>query len=202
MLHPPGRHGPYPPHRPLLATRGGLDAPGQSWEPGHDLPYARLRRTWPWSLLRLGRQTLKTEVVNQLVETGFQRYPQGRVTNVHKGQVPSPSQSCARYVATDVVSPPLAVRRIDHSDGRRVTSHSRSHSTARVAHATVEGDTCSGRRVPPAMSKGCKRLRDDGGQATKTFAKRKVVIPAALAQVAGVGKGAGQSIARLTSRPR
>jgi len=59
------------------------------------------------------RQTLKTEAVNQLVDTCFQKYPNGLVTNVQKGSIPSQYQSVARYVAKDVVSPPIAVRRID-----------------------------------------------------------------------------------------
>jgi hypothetical protein len=46
------------------------------------------------------RQTRKTEGVNQLVDACFTRYPQGLVTNVHKGNVPSQYQSLARYVAT------------------------------------------------------------------------------------------------------
>ena len=55
------------------------------------------------------RQTLKTEAINQLVDTCFRKYPDGLVTNVQKGQVPSQYQSVARYVAKYVVSPPIAV---------------------------------------------------------------------------------------------
>ena len=63
------------------------------------------------------RQTLKTEAINQLVETCFRKYPDGLVTNVQKGNVPSQYQSLARYVAKYVVSPPISVRRIDRYDG-------------------------------------------------------------------------------------
>jgi hypothetical protein len=35
------------------------------------------------------RQTLKTEAINQLVDTCFRKYPNGLVTNVQKGAVPS-----------------------------------------------------------------------------------------------------------------
>ena len=58
--------------------------------------------------------------------------------NVHKGQVLSQSQSLARDVATYVVSPPMAVRRIARYDGERVTYPYRSHSTERVEQETVE----------------------------------------------------------------
>ncbi len=52
------------------------------------------------------------------------------------------------------------------------------------------------------MPKGFKRIRYDGVQATKTFAKVKVAIQAALAKVEGVVKGAVKIIARLTYRQR
>jgi len=124
------------------------------------------------------------------------------VTNVPKGTVPSQSQSVARDVATYVVSPPIAVRRIDRDDGERVTSHYRSHRTERLEHETVDVVTFIGRMVPHTMPKGFKRIRYDGVQATKTCAKVKVMIQAALAKVEGIVKGAVQIIARLTSRQR
>ena len=75
------------------------------------------------------------------------KYPDGLVTNVQKGQVPAQSQSVARYVAKYVVSPPIAVRRIDRYDGARVTYHYRSHRTDRMEHETVPVDTFIGRMV-------------------------------------------------------
>jgi len=93
------------------------------------------------------RQTRQTDVGNRLVERGCTQYPNGLVSNGQKGQVPSPSQSLATYVAKDVVSPPLAVRRIDRYDGERVPYHSRSHRTERVEHETVNVDTFIGRMV-------------------------------------------------------
>jgi hypothetical protein len=87
------------------------------------LPYALLRRKWQWHLLTMLRRTLKTEAVNQLVDACFRQYPNGLVTNVQKGQVPAQYQSVARDVAKYVVSPPIAVRRIDRYDGKRVTYH-------------------------------------------------------------------------------
>src|SRR5437879_5447126 len=66
------------------------------------------------------RKTLETDAINQLVDACFRKYPNGLVTNVQKGKVPSQYQSVARYVAKYVVSPPIAVRRIDHYDGERV----------------------------------------------------------------------------------
>jgi Putative transposase len=105
-------------------------------------------------------------------------------------------------VAKDVVSPPISVRRIDRYDGERVTYHYRSHKTERVEHETVAVETFIGRMVQHMVPKGFKRIRYYGVQATKTFAKVKVVIQAALAKVEGVVKGAVKIIARQTYRQR
>jgi Putative transposase/Transposase zinc-binding domain len=121
VLHTHGRNGQYHPHLHLLATSGGYDAQGARWEHLQYWPYDLLRRKWQWHLLRMVRQTLKTEAIHQVVDRCFRPYPNGLVTNVQKGQVPSQYQSLARYVAKYVVSPPISVRRIDRYDGERVT---------------------------------------------------------------------------------
>ena len=202
VLHTHGRNGQYHPHLHLLATSGGYDAQGERWEPLQYLPYDLLRRKWQWHLLRMVRHTLKTEAIHQLVDACFRKYPNGLVTNVQKGAVPSQYQSVARYVAKYVVSPPIAVRRIDRYDGKRVTYHYRSHRTDRMEHETVDVATFIGRMVQHTVAKGFKRIRYYGVQATKTFAKVKVMIHAALAKVEGMVQGAVQIIARLTYRQR
>ena len=160
------------------------------------------RRKWQWHLLRTWRQTLATDAIKRLVDVCFRQSPNGLVTNVPKGAVPSQSQSLARSVATYVVSPPISVRRIDRYDGERVTYHYRSHRTGRMEHETVPVDTFIGRMVQHALAKGFKRIRYYGVQATKTFAKVKGAIHAALAKVQGVVQGAVKIIARLTYRQR
>ena len=202
VLHTHGRTGQYHPHLHLLATSGGYDGPGECWEHLTYLPYELLRRKWQWHLLTMLRQTLKTEAIHQLVDACFRKYPKGLVTNVQKGQVPSQAQSVARYVARYVVSPPISVRRIDRYEGEWVTYHYRSHRTDRVEQETVDVLTFIGRMVQHTMPKGFKRIRYYGVQATKTFAKVKVIIHAALAKVEGVIQGAVKIIARLTYRQR
>ena len=59
-----------------------------------------------------------------------------------------------------------------------------------------------GRMVQQVFAKGFQRMRYDGVQATKTFAKLKGVMQAALAQVQGFVKAAIKIIATLTSRQR
>lgn len=65
VLHTPGRHGPYHPHLPVLATSGGYDAQGERWEHLQYLPYDLLRRTWQWHLLTMRRQTLAPDAIQQ-----------------------------------------------------------------------------------------------------------------------------------------
>jgi hypothetical protein len=202
VLHTHGRNGQYHPHLHVLATSGGYDAQEARWEHLQYLPYDLLRRQWQWHLLTMLRHTLKTEAIPQLVDTCFRKYPNGLVTHVQKGAVPAQYQSVARYVAKYVVSPPIAVRRIDRYDGQRVTYHYRSHRTERMEHETVPVATFIGRMVQHTVPKGFKRIRYYGVQATKTFAKVKGMIHAALAKVEGVVKGAVKIIARMTYRQR
>ena len=154
VLHTHGRNGQYHPHLHVLATSGGYDAQGACWEHLEYLPYALLRRKWQWHLLTMLRQTLKTEAIDQLVDTCFRQSPDGLVTNVQKGAVPAQAHSVARYVAKYVVSPPIAVRRIDRYDGARVTYHYRSHRTERMEHETIPVATFIGRMVQHTMPKG------------------------------------------------
>ena len=132
----------------------------------------------------------------------YTRYREGFVTNVQKGDVPSRYQSLATYLAKDVVSPPISLRRIDHYDGQRVTYHYRSHKTERVERETVAVYTFIGRMVQHVFPKGFQRVRYYGVQATKTFEKIKYMIQEALATVKGIVKGAIKIIAPMTYRQR
>ena len=69
------------------------------------------------------RRTLASETIEPLVDWCYRRYPNGLVSRLQKGKVPSQYQSLASYVAKYVVSPPISVRRIDRYDGERVTYH-------------------------------------------------------------------------------
>src|SRR5256885_14803360 len=134
-----------------------------------------LRKKWQWYVLTMLRQTLKTTEINRLIDLCYTRYPNGFVTNVQKGDVPSRYESLARYLAKYVVSPPISLRRIDRYDGQCVTYHYRSHMSERVEWETVDVSTFIGRMVQHVCPKGFQRVRYYGVQATKTFAKLKVL---------------------------
>jgi Putative transposase len=148
------------------------------------------------------RQTVKTQEIKRLVDVCYTRYREGFVTNGQKGDVPSRYQSLATYLAKYVVSPPISLRRIDRSDGPRVTYHSQSHRSERVEQETVEVYTCIGRMVQHTFPKGFQRIRSYGVQATTTFATLKRLMQEALAKVKGIVKGAINIIAPMTYRQR
>ena len=101
-----------------------------------------------------------------------------------------------------MVSPPISLRRIDGDDGQRVTSHYRSQKTERVERERVDVSTCIGRMIQHVLPKGFQWIRDYGVQATKTFAKIKAMIHAALAKVKGIVQGAIKIIAAKSYRER
>jgi Putative transposase/Transposase zinc-binding domain len=197
-----GRNGQYNPHLHIIATSGGWDQQARQWVHLDYIPYPLLRKKWQWYLLTMLRQTVKTQEINRLVDACYQRYRNGFVTNVQKGDVPSRYQSLATYLAKYVVSPPISLRRIDRYDGHSVTYHYRSHKSERVERERVDVYTFIGRMVQHTFAKGFQRIRYYGVQATKTFAKIKVLIQAALAKVKGVAKGAIKIIAAMTYRQR
>jgi putative transposase/transposase-like zinc-binding protein len=123
VLQTHGRNGRDHPHRPIMATSGGWEPQAQPWIHRDYVPYALLRKKWQWHLLTRLRQTVQPPESRRLVETCSTRYREGFVTNVQKGEVPTRYQSVARYLATYVVRPPISLRRIDRSDGQRVTYH-------------------------------------------------------------------------------
>jgi Putative transposase/Transposase zinc-binding domain len=177
-----GRNGQYNPHLHIIATRGGWDVPAQKWVHLGDLPYPMLHKKWQWYALEMVRETWGTAAIDRGVDVCDEMYPNGCVANVQKGDVPSRSQSLATYLAKYVVSPPISLRRIDRYDGQRVTYHYRSHKSERVEQETVDVFTCIGRMIQHTFAKGFKRIRDYGVQATKTFAKIKAMMHAAVAK--------------------
>ena len=166
------------------------------------LPYPMLHKKWQWYALEMCREALKTDAMARLVQACYDKYPNGFVANVQKGDVPSRSQSLATYVAKYVVSPPISLRRIDRYDGQSVTYHYRSHKTERVERERVDVYTFIGRMIQHVFPKGFQRIRYYGVQATKTFAKIKGMIRQALAKVRGIVKGAIKIIAAKSYRER
>src|SRR5256714_15401277 len=181
-----GRNGQYNPHLHIIATSGGWDAQAHKWVHVGYRPYPMLHKKWQWYALEMCREALKTDAMARLVKACYDKYPNGFVANVQKGDVPSRYQSLATYLAKYVVSPPISLRRIDGYDGQRVTYHYRSHKTERVERERVDVYTFIGRMIQHVFPKGFQRIRYYGVQASKTFAKIKHLIHHALAKVKGM----------------
>jgi len=201
-IQTPGRHGQYHPPLHGIAPSGGWQQEAQQGMPLASMPYPLWRQKWPWPLLTRLRQTVKTKELQGVVAACDRRYREGVVTNVHKGDVPSRSQSWATSLATYGVRPPLSLWRSDRYDGQRVPYPYRSHKSEPVARETVAVYTCIGSMSQQVFPKGLPRIRYDGVQATKTLATVQVLIQVALAKVQGIVKGAIQIIAPMTSRQR
>ena len=197
-----GRNGQFNPHLHIISTSGGWDESAEKWVHLGYLPYPMLHMKWQWYALEMCRDALKTEEMNRLVDSCYDKYPNGFVANVQKGDVPSRYRSLATYLAKYVVSPPISLRRIDRYDGESVTYHYRSHRTERVESERVAVYTFIGRMIQHSFAKGFKRIRYYGVQATKTFEKIKDRIGQALAKVKGIVKGAIKIIAAKTYRER
>jgi hypothetical protein len=197
-----GRNGQYNPHLHIISTSGGWDAQAEQWVHLGFLPYPMLHKKWQWYALEMCRETLKTNDMNRLVKSCYDKYPNGFVANVQKGDVPSRYQSLARYLAKYVVSPPISLRRIDRYDGNSVIYHYRSHKSERVEWEQVDVFTFIGRMIQHSFAKGFKRIRYYGVQATKTFEKLKGLIRQALAKVGGIVKGAIKIVAATSYRER
>jgi hypothetical protein len=59
------------------------------------LPYDLLRRKWQWHLMTMFRSKLASETIESLVDWCYRKYPNGLVSRVQKGQVPSRYQRLA-----------------------------------------------------------------------------------------------------------
>ena len=149
-----------------------------------------------------GARDLRDSEIDRVVDVCYETYPNGFVANVQKGDVPSRYQRLATYLAKYVVSPPISLRRIDRYDGQRVTYHYRSHKSERVEQESVDVFTFIGRMIQHTFAKGFKRIRYYGVQATKTFAKIKAMIQAALAKIKGIVHGAIKISAAKSYRER
>lgn len=84
-----GRNGQSHPHLPSIAPSGGWDPQAKQWGHLDYVPSRMLRKKWPWPLLTMLRQTVKTKDIKRLGDACSTRYREGVVPKVHKGDGPS-----------------------------------------------------------------------------------------------------------------
>ena len=108
----------------------------------------------------------------------------------------------AYYWATDVVSPPISLRRLLSDDGQRVRYGYNDHKTKHRQEAEVSALTCIGRMVQHILPKGLHRIRYDGLQATGKAKQVQGVLTALLVALGRLITGTYRIGAPQTSRER
>ena len=88
------------------------------------------------------------------LDRAWNNYPKGFVAYLQPGDVPPGGQGLARYLAKYVVSPPIAVRRIEQYDGPTVRYWYQDHKTEAIQHETLPVLRFIGRMVQHILPKG------------------------------------------------
>jgi Putative transposase len=96
----------------------------------------------------------------------WRRYRRGFVASGEKGQGPAGGAGLAYSLATYVVRPPLALRRILRYADQRVCYGSNEHKTGKRAEEDIPALVCIGRLGQHLLPTGLHRIRSDGLHAT------------------------------------
>jgi hypothetical protein len=153
-----GRSGHFNPHVHVLVTAGGI-TPHGTWQSVSYVSYDMMHRKWQYYLLTRLRQHVDQPCLAQELDRGWKRYPKGFVAYLQPGQVPPGGQGLAQYLAKYVVSPPIAVRRIEQYDGTTVRYWYEDHQTQAIQHETLPVLRFIGRMVQHILPKGFQRVR-------------------------------------------
>ena len=153
-----GRSGHYNPHLHILHTAGGLNPRGQ-WQSVSYIPYEILHKKWQYHLLTMLREHVSDPAIQKDIDRAWNKYPNGLVAYLQPGEVPPGGEGLAQYLAKYVVSPPIAVRRIEEYDGENVRYWYQDHKTKAVQHETLPVLRFIGRMVQHILPKGFQRIR-------------------------------------------
>ena len=174
VLQTNGRSGSYNPHLHVIMTSGGvaMDRHGeQYWVKLRYLPYKLLHKKWQYHLFEMFKEQLPTKEIRAKIDGLYDKYPNGLVANIQKGQVPKGIRDLAKYLAKYVVSPPISIRRIVSYDGHRVKYWYKDHKSGKRKEEEVDVFTFIGRMVQHILPKGMQRIRYFGLHATAVYQK-------------------------------
>jgi len=170
-------------------TSGGLATNrqgGHCWIKLKYFPYQVLHKKWQYHLFEMLKEQVPTKEMQAKIDELYQRYPNGLVANIQKGEVPKRIKELAKYLAKYVVSPPISVRRIVSYDGQRVNYWYNDHKSGRRKMEQVDVFTFIGRMVQHILPKGMQRIRYYGLHATAVYQKirkkLRAILPADAAQ--------------------
>ena len=197
-----GRSGHYNTHLHIIMSSGGINEETGKWVELGYFPYEIIHKKWQYYLFKMLKELVPTDEMNRLIDGLYRKYPRGLVAHVTKGKVPEQCRGLAKYLAKYVASPPIAIRRIIRYTGQEVTYWYKDHQTKGKEVVTVDVMIFIGRMVQHILSKGFKRIRYYGLQATKTFEKWADVIKEGLRRVGRIIKGTYEVIASKSYRAR
>jgi len=202
VLQMSGRASNWNPHLHIIMTAGGIDEKRKEWVPIKYFPFELLHKKWQYHLLKMLKKEVKEKAtINMVVDKLWKQYPDGLVAYWEKGDVPRNAKGLARYLAKYVVSPPIAVRRIEKYDGQTVKYWYIDHKTKQKEETTVSVYTFMGRMVQTILPKGFQRIRYYGLQATCVFKKVKIQLQEITGHVGEEIRGAYQ-VVRKSFRQR
>jgi len=176
VLQTAGRSGTYNPHLHILVSSGGL-AENDVWRQIPYIPYDIIHRKWQFHLLNLLKEQLPfSPELQSDIDKGWNNFPKGFVAHVQPGDVPAGGQGIARYLAKYVVSPPIAVKRIESYDGELVSYWYHDHKTRKIQHETISAIKFIGRMVQHILPKAFQRIRYYGFHSNPRYEKMRTLI--------------------------
>jgi len=195
-----GRAGNWNPHLHIIMTSGGISEE-RDWIAVKYFPFEILHKKWQYHLSEMLKREVKEETIKKSVDEMWRKYPNGLVAYWEKGDVPRDPKGLAKYLAKYVVSPPIAVRRIESYDGKEVRYWYKDHKSKAKEEVTVDVLTFIGRLVQSILPKGFHRIRYYGIQATCVFKKLKTHFKEIIGEVKEEIKGTYQ-VVRKSFRER
>ncbi|MEK9149329.1 MAG: transposase, partial [Candidatus Desantisbacteria bacterium] len=165
VLQTSGRSGSYNPHLHIICTSGGMTKDG-CWKGFGFIDFVLLHRKWQYHLLKMLRENVKSEEMEEEIDRCWREYPKGLVAYIEKGDVPNGGRGLAYYLAKYVVSPSISLKRIIRYEGQKVRYWYNDHTTGRRMDDEVDVRAFIGRMVQHILPKGFQRIRYYGLHAT------------------------------------
>lgn len=169
VLQTNGRSGSYNPRLHFIMTSGGI-AQGRrrdKWVHLKYFPYEILHKKWQYHLFTMLKEKVNTSEMRGKIDELYEKYPNGLVAHVQKGQVPKKITNLAKYV----VSPPISVRRIEYYDGKAVEYWYNDHYTGKKKTERADVFTFIGTMVQHILPRGMQRIRYYGLHGTAIYKK-------------------------------
>lgn len=198
-----GRSGEWNPHLHIIMTSGGLTKGKEPrWRELKYIPYEILHKKWQYYLFGMIKENIKTEQVKKHIDRLWRKYPNGLVAYLERGEVPEGGGGLARYLAKYVVSPPIAISRMEDYDGEQVQYWWRDHRSNQREEARIDVMRFIGRMVQHILPKGFQRIRYYGLHGTCKAEKIRILLAQLMKGLKEVVRGAYRVVTEKKYRDR